>query len=287
MNQHEIYQIGFSGLYFLRKDGNVYSHSEIIDNDIIRIIECDKDEKWMKVKSHQSNSLECDELDFNEVKKGIIIDLNENGERWEGASLKDSPFGYGCLYNENNQLIYKGFVFEGMKVCFGVEFYGDVGIVEYEGEYYQNNRCGYGRLYNKKNELVYDGKWFMNQPLSISCRIEEEFKEFDIHFGIEELKVCNKCKCDLDAIHLINYSDLKRIEIGRSCFENVTVFEVENCNSLTSIRIGSYCFSSEEDKMNRGLFSIRNCEKLNELIIAKMSCNNEMHYLELNSKYEE
>ena len=116
----------------------------------------------------------------------------------------------------------------------------------------------------------------MNQPISISCRIEEVFKEFDIHFGIEELKICNKCKCDLDAIHLINYSDLKRIEIGRSCFKDVTIFEVDNCNSLTSIRIGSYCFTSEEDEMSRGFCSIRNCEKLNELIIAKMSCNNEI-----------
>ena len=287
MNQNEIYQIGFSGLYFLRKEGNVYSHSEIVDNDIIRIIECDKHEKWMKVKSRQSSSLKWNELDLDDVIKGIVIDLNENGERWEGDSLKDLPFGFGCFYNEENQLIYKGFVFEGMKVCFGTEFYRDVGIVEYEGEYYQNNRCGYGKLYNKKNELVYDGKWFRNQPLLISCRIDDKFTELDIHFGIEELKICNKCQCDLDAIHLINYNDLKRIEIGRSCFKDVTIFEVENCNSLTSIKIGSYCFTSEKDEMSRGFFSIRNCEKLNEIIIAKMSCNNEMQSFELKSKYEE
>ena len=67
----------------------------------------------------------------------------------------------------------------------------------------------------------------------------------------------------------------------------MTIFEVENCYSLTSIKIGSYCFTSEKDEMSRGFFSIRNCEKLNEIIIAKMSCNNEMQSFELKSKYEE
>ena len=87
----------------------------------------------------------------------IIIDLNENGVRWEGSVLDGIPFGYGEIYNEDNNKIYKGFMFEGMKVCYGSEFYGDVEIVEYEGDYYKNMRYGYGRLYDKKNELIYEG----------------------------------------------------------------------------------------------------------------------------------
>ena len=45
-------------------------------------------------------------------------------------------------------------MFGWMILCFGTEFFGDVGIVEYEGCYYKNMRFGKGKLYNKKNELI-------------------------------------------------------------------------------------------------------------------------------------
>ena len=35
-------------------------------------------------------------------------------------------------------------MFRRMKVCFGTEFFGDVGIVEYDWNYYRNNRNRYG-----------------------------------------------------------------------------------------------------------------------------------------------
>ena len=49
-----------------------------------------------------------------------------------------------------------------MILCFGTEFFGDVGIVEYEGGFYNGKRCGYGKLYTKENELKCEGEWYMN-----------------------------------------------------------------------------------------------------------------------------
>ena len=66
--------------------------------------------------------------------------MSENGERWEGDSLNGKPYGYGCIYNSENQLVYKGFMYNGKKVCYGTEFFGDIGIVEYQGDYYEDKK---------------------------------------------------------------------------------------------------------------------------------------------------
>ena len=152
MNEMRYYPCGFSGDDFLSVKESIISHSEYLENGFVRLIECDKEEKSMKVMEKKENDKEWTEINMNEYKPGRVIDLSDKGDRWEGDSLNNSPFGYGCKYNFENQLIYKGFIFKGMKVCFGSEFYEDAGIIEYEGEYYKNRRYGYGRLYDKKNE---------------------------------------------------------------------------------------------------------------------------------------
>ena len=151
------YPFGFSRDDFLSVKESIISHSEYIPNSRILLIECDKEEKYIKVMEKKEKRKEWNEINMDGLRRGVTIDLSEKGDRWEGNSLNNSPFGYGCIYNSENQLIYKGFVFKGMKVCFGSEFYEDAGIVEYEGEYYKNKRCGYGRIINKLNQLVYEG----------------------------------------------------------------------------------------------------------------------------------
>ena len=50
-------------------------------------------------------------------------------------------------------------MFKRMKVCFGTEFFGDVGIVEYDSNYYRNMRNRYTWLCDNKNELIYEWEW--------------------------------------------------------------------------------------------------------------------------------
>ena len=149
---------------WLKVNGNKYYQCEELENGIIREIECDIEEKWMKVRERKDENEEWNEIDLNGLKHHDVIDLNENGDRWEGDSLNGNPFGYGCIYNSENQLKYTGFMFEGMKVCYGIEMYEDVGIVEYEGGYYVNARCGYGKLYTNDNKLKYEGEWQDGNP---------------------------------------------------------------------------------------------------------------------------
>ena len=237
----------------------------------IRMIECDIEEKWMKVKERKEDSLEWDELNLEGLIKGDIVDLNEKGERWEGDSLQHKPFGYGCIYDNENRLIYNGFIYEGMKVCFGSVFFGDVGIIEYCGTYYKNMRYGYGLLYNKKNELVYKGKWLNDNPIEISkVTIEKELQNQDIYFGLEEITICRGSMKNIECFKLIGFDQLKKLHIKDNRLKKMKQFCIEDCNELVDIVFDggedddSFDMSFNEiDLANRnGVFELKNCNKL-------------------------
>ena len=134
MSELRYYPIGLSGDDFLSVKESIISHSEYLENGYIQLIECDKESNTMKVMEKQENDKEWTEINMDRLQRGVTIDLNEKGDRWDDDSLNNSSFGYGCIYNSENQLVYKGFIYKRMKVCFGSEFYEDAGIVEYEGE---------------------------------------------------------------------------------------------------------------------------------------------------------
>ena len=51
MENYIIYKAGLKESCYLRKEGNVYYHSELLQNNIICMIKCDIEEKWMIVKN--------------------------------------------------------------------------------------------------------------------------------------------------------------------------------------------------------------------------------------------
>ena len=288
MNKIRYYPCSLSGCDFLSEKGSIISHSEYLENGYIRLIECDKESNTMKVMEKKENGKEWSEINMDRLQRGVTIDLNEKGDRWEGDSLNNSPFGYGCIYNSENQIIYKGFMFKGMKVCFGSEFYGNVGILEYEGEYYKNMRCGYGKLYDKKNQLVYEGE-NCNQPTVTLCK---EMKENDISFGVKELIIEDGYEGKGCNFILHSYPHLKSLHIGRNCFKDVNVFEISNCVELEEVFIGECSFNShlEEPKQEKwtnenGIFRITDCLKLKKISVGNKSFGDYCGSLELKSNY--
>ena len=240
MNQEgcKYYRFGYSGCNFLCINRSVYTQSELLSDGIIREIICDKEDKWMKVRERKAENEAWNELNLYGLKHHDIIDLNEKGDRWEGDSLEGIPFGYGCEYDSENQLIYKGFGFEGMKVCYGIVFYGDIGIVEYEGEFYKGNRYGNGKLYDKKNVLIYEGEWANNNPLELySLRIENELKEEDIHYDLEELEIGENCCNELKCFKLIGFDHLKKLIFHKNSLKNLDSPVISNNNELKTIEI--------------------------------------------------
>ena len=287
------YACGYSGVDFLSVKGSIISHSEYLENGCIRLIECDKEEKSMMVNEKRENDKEWNEINMDGYKQGIVIDLSDKGDRWEGDSLNNSPFGYGCIYNSENQLVYKGFIYEGMKVCFGSEFYEDAGIIEYEGEYYKNMRYGYGRLYDKKNELIYEGDWYNNnQPIELTkLTVCKEMKENDISFGVKELIIEDEYKGKSSNFILHSYPHLKSLHIGRNCFSNVSVFEISNCVELEEVFIGKCSFNrinkdSKENKNENSIFRITDCLKLKKIVFELESFGDYCGGFELKSNIE-
>ena len=275
------YPFGYSGYQFLESNNTRYIHSELLFDNSIRVIECNIDEKWMKVASCVNVCSEWIELNLSNLKRCDTLDLNENGDRWEGDSLNGIPFGYGCEYNSENQLIYKGFVFEGMKVCYGVEMYGDIGIVEYEGGFYKGKRYGNGKLYDKKNELIYEGEWYMNNPLETSSvKIDKELKEEDIHFGLEELEIGDDCLDNIECFKLIGYDHLKKLILHKNRIMRMNCFCIEDCNELVNIELfdnyGKFNYNEDDNGDNNEddnseshrVFKIINCKSIKELNVS-------------------
>ena len=75
--------------------------------------------------------LQVNSLDLNKVEHSQIIDLNDEGDRWEGDVLHNQPFGWGVLYDSENRMVYEGFRIGDVNVCYGTRYYSDIGVIEY------------------------------------------------------------------------------------------------------------------------------------------------------------
>ena len=141
-------------------------------------------------------------------------------------------------------------MFKGVKVCFGSEFYGESGIIEYEGEYYKNKRCGYGRIINKLNQLVYEGD--INNQTTVT--LFKEMKENDISFGVKELIIKDGYEGKGCQFILHSYPHLQSLHIGRNCFSNVNIFEISNCAELEKVIICKSSFRTRRKKTKQEKF---------------------------------
>lgn len=272
------YSVGLSGLESLVITKRIYYHSELLDSNRIRRIECNREDKLMIVKEKEVMDTKWTRVNLINKKENDIIDMDDKGNRWEGDSVNGSPYGFGSIYNEMNCLIYSGFIYNGLKVCFGEELYGDTGKIQYSGNYYKNKRHGYGILYDRHDLIVYEGEWSNGHPIQ-NERIEignEENNEI-IHFGIEELVICKGYKGNMTRLVINEYCHLKRFEIGDGFQCPVVVFYITNCNELEEVKIGYRCFSFMERKLywlrkkKIDSFCIKNCARLNSIIIGEES----------------
>ena len=105
------------------------------------------------------------------IQHNVVLDLNDDGERWEGDVLDNQPYGWGVLYDSENRMVYEGFRIGEVNVCYGRSYYTDVGVVEYEGEICEGKRWGRGALFDRNGNTVFEGEW-MNNEREMEKRIE-------------------------------------------------------------------------------------------------------------------
>ena len=47
--------------------------------------------------------------DVKGIEHDQVLDLNDEGARWEGDVLDNQPYGWGVLYDSENRMVYEGF----------------------------------------------------------------------------------------------------------------------------------------------------------------------------------
>lgn len=244
-----------------------------------QLIVADVDRKTnMTMWTAKSLEEKVEKVNWNEWKENDIVDLNNTGSYWEGGVLNGwERCGYGKEYNDENNLVFEGFMLGDKKVCHGKEYRGIRGEkngLVYEGGYVNSVRDGFGRLYNLNGELEYEGEWSDNHPLSGRTEkdlVWENGDDLVVPVLTEELTVSKGLYNDetLTTLHfppLLNR--LKKINIRSDCFKYVREFVVNGLGALKELEIAYSSFSISYEGREDGRCCITNCPKLRLLDIG-------------------
>ena len=200
-----------------RMNGIIKNGEEVIE---VKERDCKLELIIGNLKSHSTRvQRNGGEVDLSECKEDIL-DLSADGRRWEGTIHENLPFGYGCLYNEDNELVFEGWLINETKVCYGIEYWSDTGAVKYEGCLYEGMKHGYGVLYNRLGSVEYSGFFNNDSPIIPN----------------KELTLEN------DSPFPFLHSHLESLVIGDEYNPKITSLLIHDCYALNQITFGSYCF---------------------------------------------
>ena len=240
-------------------------------NDTV-LDKCGNDNGVVVVDVKKKEVLAAEGADLGGLKHNDIVDLNVDGERWEGDVLNDEPCGWGVVYDKNNRMVYEGFRVREANVCYGMKYFSDIPIVEYEGGWCSGKRWGRGTQYDRNGCVVFKGEWVNGSHLERKVVITPE-SDLLIHNHIEVFIVSNGCKrWSLGSFDLSGVTYLKELRIGDECFNSVSEFKLIGLKYLESVVIGQKSFSASEkgENYNRR-FYVKNCPRLKTLNIGYRS----------------
>ena len=258
----------------LHKNGLCWCHEGLIERFPSIIVELHLNAVIeVDIASHtliRVNGEEVSGIEHNQV-----LDLNDDGERWEGDVLNNQPYGWGMLYDSENRMAYEGFRIGEVNVCFGTRYYSDIQKVEYEGEWFDGMRWGRGVQYDRTGKIMFDGEW-VNDDNQIEKRVVLNEENQLLHSHIEELIVENNSRNGIEwrALDLGFISHLRLFKVGDECFENVDEVKLIGLSKLERVVIGKNSFTKRKNSCGNDStrhFYLRNCERLRELKIGRYS----------------
>ena len=201
-----------------------------------------------------------------------VLDLSDDGERWEGDVLNDQPYGWGVLYDSEGEKVYEGFRLKEVNVCYGRSYYPDIQKVEYEGGICEGKHWGRGVLYDRNGNTVFEGVWMGDKEIAKSGVIDPHSQL--LHTQLEELVVSNEC-CSEEERTVFDFKllpNLQRLKVGDKCFKHVTKVELVGMKQLKKVEIGENCFSPDSCwPPRKGCFRLKDCPLLRELMIGDSS----------------
>ncbi|KAK8820588.1 hypothetical protein WA577_006646, partial [Blastocystis sp. JDR] len=226
-----------------------------------RVIEVD-------IQTHQLLKVNGESVSGISPNKELL--LKATGERWEGDTLNNQPYGWGVLTDGNNKRLYEGFRIGGMNVCYGILYNRDSQKAEYEGGICNGKRWGRGTEYDRNGNPVYDGEWLDDRR--IEKQIDVVNNPFLLHNHVEDLIVSDGC-CKGREWKVLDFSHMPCLRVfcvGNSCFENVEEVRLVGLKKLTKVVIGMGSFRQYE-KCSGRRFLLKDCKRIRELRIGNES----------------
>ena len=254
-------------------DGLCWYHEGIVEKPSSVLVELSMS-RVIEVNIDSRELLRVNGEDVNGVEHNEVLDLSDDGERWEGDVLNNEPCGWGVLYDSENRMVYEGFRIGDVNVCYGTRYYSDIGVIEYEGMIYEGKRWGRGIHYNRKGKVMSKGEWVNNEQLNKQVVLSEENQL--LHNHVEEL-IVNDRSCNGREWTDFDFSvltKLRRLRVGDKCFENVKDVKLIGLSQLERVDIGKQCFITYDncyDHSMNGHFYLKNCEKVRELKMGRYS----------------
>ena len=238
----------------------------IVDLDSLskKVIICNKQTQKMVIaniiEDYDANNVMCLNLveeTSSTIELDQIIDINEEGRRWEGCSKEGKPYGYGREYDENNNLEFEGFVYEynylfgesKFRVGYGIEYYSDLDMMEFEGMYFFNNRF-YGINYDRNGEIDLEGY----QPIptnnnTLLCDRDNEEHHYWLSCHCQTLTIPGNSfnNQSFTQFHLSSINFITSIIIGQNCFSAVNKIVFNDLPDVKTITINSNTFNNCTD----------------------------------------
>ena len=233
-----------------------YSHViTIVDEDTIAYGSIDPDEEdeyYIVASKSQRRFLSvmyvnedgnANPVEFDQDKVEIL-DINGFGERWEGSTLRNGPFGWGKRFDEDGELLYEGFTVFGKYSLYGTEYDPGSRIVSYEGTWCDGLRCGRGESYDRNGSLLCNGEWAGGNRTTTSHLTIPDSTDLlpPIVSLIVSLRIGKKCCGSNSSLVLQSFPRLRKLIIDEESFgkksEEELLFACVDCPELVGIVIG-------------------------------------------------
>ena len=210
-----------------------------------------------------------------EVNGDTMTEYDTDGKRvYEGGYIYDGKKGLlrngkGTEYTDDSAL-YVGFFFKGERSGDGTLFDGFAPV--YIGGWKNGKRYGRGKEMDSDRKVLKDGMWIDDVFVT-----DDFVKKLKIKVDTVEYTVKNKKNNDanIQSFFIPSTFQLKKIEIGKMCFRNVTRFVIDGLNELKSMKIGKNSFTTGNGKLitvqEGSQFCIMNCPKLREIDLGDES----------------
>ena len=172
-----------------------------------------------------------------------ILDINGFGERWEGPTLRNCPFGWGKRFDEEGELVYEGFSVFGKYSLYGTEYDPGSHVVLYEGTWCDGLRCGRGESYDRNGSLLCNGEWAGGHPITTSRLTVPDSTDLlpPLASFIVSLRIGEKSCASNSSLVLQSFPRLREVVIGNESFgksEEEMVLACVDCPELVNIVIG-------------------------------------------------